>query len=199
MSFVVKNFKNLLLNQLLQKIYVLIIKQLFNKTITNFKIYKANELELRINNKYLYTLIYFLKLSNLTQCKFLIDIIVSDYIGKKYRFSITYLILSIFNYRIKINCLIKETNNILSIISLFSNAIWLEREIYDFYGILFVYNIDLRRILNDYGFIGYPLRKDFPLIGFNEIVYDDIKKQIIFNKIELNQILKKYNLFKIWI
>lgn len=198
MTLLLKNDRNLLLNQLLQKIYVSFIKQLFNKTITNFKIYKANELELRINDKYIYSLIYFLKFNNLTQCKFLIDIVISDYIGKKYRFSITYLLLSIFNYRIKINCLLKETNNLLSIISLFNNATWLEREIYDFYGILFIYNIDLRRILNDYGFIGYPLRKDFPLIGFNEIVYDDIKKQIIINKIELNQILKKYNLFKIW-
>jgi NADH-quinone oxidoreductase subunit C len=83
-------------------------------------------------------------------------------------------------------------NNLLSITSIFYTAAWLEREVFDFFGLYFLYNKDLRRILLDYGFQGYPLRKDFPLSGFLELFYDDTLKKITYEKISLSQ---EYRIF----
>jgi NADH-quinone oxidoreductase subunit C len=82
----------------------------------------------------------------------------------------------------------------LSIVSLFNSSMWCEREIFDFFGVFFIYNQDLRRILTDYGFKGFPLRKDFPLSGYIELYYDDSEKKIIFKKIEFTQEFKHFSL-----
>jgi NADH-quinone oxidoreductase subunit C len=74
-----------------------------------------------------------------------------------------------------------------SLVPLYAGASWLEREVWDFFGIFFINNFDLRRLLTDYGFVGYPLRKDFPLTGFTEVIYDDSQKQIIYRPVELVQ------------
>jgi len=101
-----------------------------------------------------------------------------DLLKSKYRFLISYELLSIlFNNKLRLKIFIDEFNAIPSITSLFTNASWWEREIWDMYGTFFEHNIDLRRILTDYGFEGYPLRKDFPLSGFYELLFNlNIKK-----------------------
>ena len=113
------------------------------------------------------------------KCKFkqLIDITAVDYPEKDRRFKVVYLLLSHeFNSRIVINCNIKEGEIIPSVTSIFPAANWMEREIFDMYGIKFTDHPDLRRILTDYVFEGYPLRKDFPLTGHIEVRYNEDKK-----------------------
>ena len=100
-----------------------------------------------------------------------------DYMNTKYRFGVIYDLLSInFNSRIRLKIFVNEVNYVDSIVSIFTNANWWEREIWDLYGVYFYKHPDLRRILTDYGFDGFPLRKDFPLTGFIEVVYDDMKR-----------------------
>jgi NADH-quinone oxidoreductase subunit C len=88
--------------------------------------------------------------------------------------------------------------SIISITSLYSTSLWLEREAFDLFGVLFIYNKDLRRILTDYGFRGYPLRKDFPLSGFIDLFYDDNEKRIVYKTLEFSQELKQYSFKKLW-
>ena len=116
-----------------------------------------------------------------------------DYPYKKYRFEIIYTLLSlIYNTRVKVKTYLKELDDIKSITSLYSGANWWEREIYDFFGIFFTNNKDLRRILTDYGFQGHPLRKDFPLVGFYELIYDDSEKCVKRTPIEYSPKFKSY-------
>lgn len=116
-----------------------------------------------------------------------------DLLGCTYRFSIVYDLLSLtFNSRVRVKVLVNETSYINSITSIFLNANWWEREIWDLFGIYFEHHPDLRRILTDYGFEGYPLRKDFPLYGYLELRYDDVKKQIIVEPLELSQDFRSF-------
>jgi NADH/F420H2 dehydrogenase subunit C len=111
-----------------------------------------------------------------------------DFINKYYRFGIVYELLSLFlNDRIRVKVFLTETCGISSCTGLFENANWWEREIWDFFGIYFYNHPDLRRILTDYGFEGFPLRKDFPLSGFIELHYDENKKQVVVESINLSQ------------
>jgi NADH-quinone oxidoreductase subunit C len=85
-----------------------------------------------------------------------------------------------------------------TIVPLYSAGGWLEREVWDLFGIFFFNNTDLRRILTDYGFVGYPLRKDFPLTGFIEIVYDDTEKQVVYKPLDLAQDFRNYRFKNVW-
>ena len=119
-----------------------------------------------------------------------------DYPMKQYRFEIIYTLLSlVYNSRIKIKTYLTELDSIETITTLYTGANWWEREIYDFFGIYFLHNRDLRRILTDYGFTGHPLRKDFPLLGFYEIIYDDLDKCIKRTPIEYSPKFKSYYTF----
>jgi NADH/F420H2 dehydrogenase subunit C len=111
-----------------------------------------------------------------------------DFLGKEYRFSVVYDLLSLtFNSRLRLKVFINEITAVPSVVSIFRNASWWEREIWDMYGISFANHPDLRRILTDYGFEGHPLRKDFPLSGYVEFRYDESKKRVIGEPIELTQ------------
>ena len=111
-----------------------------------------------------------------------------DFIGKDYRFSVVYDFLSLqYNIRLRIKTFINEITEVPSITTIFINANWWEREIWDMYGIYFYNHTDLRRILTDYGFEGNPMKKDFPLSGFLELKYDESKKRIIVEPLELTQ------------
>ncbi len=111
-----------------------------------------------------------------------------DFLYSKNRFNIVYDFLSIrFNSRLRVKIIVNEITPIFSIISLFKNANWWEREIWDLYGIYFESHTDLRRILTDYGFEGYPLRKDYPISGFVALRYDVKKKKIAIERLELQQ------------
>lgn len=117
-----------------------------------------------------------------------------DLIGLEYRFSVVYELLSlVYNTRIRVKVFLTEVSSLESATSVFINANWWEREVWDLFGIFFDKHPDLRRILTDYGFEGYPLRKDFPLSGFYELAYSDLKQSIEENRVELAQGYREFN------
>lgn len=120
------------------------------------------------------------------------DIIAYDQPGKVYRFTIIYYLLSLtYNSRLQLITQTNELKGVDSAVMLYSSANWSEREVYDMYGIMFLYHPDLRRILTDYGFSGFPLRKDFPLTGYHELVYSDYSKTTEYRPVELTQEFRK--------
>ena len=134
-------------------------------------------------------------------CKFkqLVDITAVDYPKKEKRFEIVYLLLSHENnLRLIINTNIDEKGTIPSITKIFPSANWMEREVFDMYGISFKDHPDLRRILTDYGFDGYPLRKDFPLTGHTEVRYSEEKKKVISEPVKLDQEYRDFDFESPW-
>nr|YP_010616509.1 NADH dehydrogenase subunit 9 [Peronosclerospora sorghi]WAU47947.1 NADH dehydrogenase subunit 9 [Peronosclerospora sorghi] len=161
--------------------------------IINYTIYK-NELCINISFKKLFPILFFLKNHTNSQFKILSEICTVDYINNEKRFEIIYNLLSIrFNSRLKLKIQTDELQPIDSITTIYKAANWCEREIWDMFGIFFKNHPDLRRILTDYGFEGYPLRKDFPLSGFLEIFYNELKKRVVYEPINLSQ---QYRLFE---
>ena len=134
-------------------------------------------------------------------CKFssLIDICGVDYPSRERRFDVVYHMLSMaHNTRIRIKVTTDETVPVHSVTSLFPNADWYEREAFDMYGILFDQHPDLRSILTDYGFEGYPLRKDFPLSGFVEVRYDEERKAVVYEPVNLPQEYRSFDFLSPW-
>jgi len=122
-----------------------------------------------------------------------------DYINFNYRFGVIYDLLSLtHNNRIRIKVFLDEVEYVDSICTLYKNADWWEREVWDMYGIYFDKHPDLRRILTDYGFEGYPLRKDFPLSGYIEVRYDDIEKKVVLEPVELSQEFRLFSYEGTW-
>ena len=143
--------------------------------------------------------ILFLKTNEKCRFKQLIDITAVDYPEKEKRFKIVYLLLShVNNLRIVINTYISENTLVPSITKIFPSANWMEREVFDMYGISFNDHPDLRRILTDYGFEGYPLRKDFPLTGHTEVRYSEDKKKVISEKVKLDQEYRNFDSESPW-
>jgi len=143
--------------------------------------------------------ILFLKTNNKCKFKQLIDITAVDYPQREKRFKIVYLLLSHENnLRIVININIDEKITVPSITKIFPSANWMEREVFDMYGISFKEHPDLRRILTDYGFDGYPLRKDFPLTGHTEVRYSEEKKKVIYEPVELDQEYRDFDFESPW-
>jgi NADH/F420H2 dehydrogenase subunit C len=138
----------------------------------------------------------FLKLNEFCRFDLLVDICAVDYPEKKNRFEINYILLSItYNQRMVIKTYVDEITPIHSVVKIFNNSNWLEREAWDMFGIFFQNHPDLRRILTDYGFVGYPFRKDFPLTGFIEYRYDDVNKAVKGEVLELSQELRMFGNF----
>lgn len=177
------------------KLYINFSKSIL-KMLPNYiqaSIYTNRELTFIINKNYNTLVIKFLKKYTNGQYQTMSDMCAIDYPMKQYRFEIIYTLLSlVYNSRIKIKTYLKELDSIETITSLYRGANWWEREIYDFFGIYFNYNTDLRRILTDYGFKGHPLRKDFPLIGFYEVIYDDREKCVKRIPVEYSPKFKAY-------
>ena len=143
--------------------------------------------------------ILFLKTNEKCRFKQLIDITAVDYPEKEKRFKMIYLLLSHENnLRIIINVNIDEKEIVPSITKIFPSANWMEREVFDMYGISFKEHPDLRRILTDYGFDGYPLRKDFPLTGHTEVRYSEEKKKVIYEPVELDQEYRDFDFESPW-
>ena len=180
---------------MLENIQITFTKQLqiiLRKYIRSIKI-RNLYYEIKTNKEYSYLLILFLKFHYTSQVDSLIDIIVIDRPHKKKRFAVIYSLLSInYNTRFFIKTDINETANLLSINAIYSAANWYEREVWDMFGIYFLNHPDLRRILTDYNFQGYPLRKDFPLSGFIELFYSSKNSRLLYKKPKLNQ---AYRLF----
>ena len=143
--------------------------------------------------------ILFLKTNEKCKFKQLIDITAVDYPQREKRFKIIYLLLSHENnLRIVININIDEEINVPSITKIFPSANWMEREVFDMYGISFKDHPDLRRILTDYGFEGHPLRKDFPLSGFSQVRYDDTEKRVVRENVDLVQDFRSFDFDSPW-
>ncbi|WP_062220392.1 NADH-quinone oxidoreductase subunit C [Aureimonas sp. D3] len=135
------------------------------------------------------------------QCQFknFIDVAGVDYPNRVDRFEVVYHFLSPYlNQRIRVKVTTNEDRPVPSITGIFPGADWFEREAYDLYGILFTGHPDLRRILTDYGFEGHPLRKDFPLTGFVEVHYDEERKQVVYEPVELRQEFRNFDFLSPW-
>lgn len=135
------------------------------------------------------------------QCQFVsfIDISGADYPARKKRFEVVYHLLSPRqNQRIRVKLSTDEDTPVPSVIDVFPGADWYEREVYDMYGVLFTGHPDLRRILTDYGFEGYPLRKDFPLTGYVEVRYDGEAKRVVYEPVELRQEFRNFDFLSPW-
>ena len=147
-----------------------------------------NELKIDTNENEIISVISFLKSNEKLKFRQLIDIAGVDYPEEEKRFNLVYLLLSHEkNIRIKISVSFEIGKKIPTLTKIYPSANWMEREVFDMYGIEFVDHPDLRRILTDYNFEGYPLRKDFPLTGFNEVRYSEKEKKVIYEPVKLEQ------------
>ena len=169
-----------------------ILDKVFNKFFSKRFIVQGNYINLYINpGQYIYPFIYFLSYQSLFKFNTLLDIICVDYISFKYRFNTTYVLLSLkYNFSLHVHTYLKNIPIQLSITSIFLSAAWLEREIYEFFSVYFILNKDLRHLLLDYGFQGFPLLKDFPLSGFIEVFYNDNTKKINYTALSLSQLYR---------
>ncbi len=160
---------------------------------------KHNQINLKIDEADLTEVILFLKTNSKTKFRQLIDITAVDFPENEIRFRLVYLLLSHeFNQRIIIEIYVKEKEIVDSITSIFPAANWMEREVFDMYGIDFKDHPDLRRILTDYGFEGHPLRKDFPLTGHNEVRYSHEDKKVIYEPVKLEQNYRNFDYESPW-
>ena len=160
---------------------------------------KHKNIYINIENENLLEVIVFLKNNNETKFKQLIDITAVDYPEKEKRFKLVYLLLSHeFNSRVVIDFFINENEIVTSLTSVFPSSNWMEREVFDMYGIKFKDHPDLRRILTDYGFVGHPLRKDFPLTGHNEVRYSEDEKKVIYEPVKLEQNYRNFDYESPW-
>jgi NADH-quinone oxidoreductase subunit C len=144
-------------------------------------------------------LVEFLKADE--QCRFasLVDITAVDYPGDERRFCVVYHFLSMYrNQRIRVKIHVREEEIVPSITPVFPAANWFEREVFDMFGILFSGHPDLRRILTDYGFRGYPLRKDFPTTGYTEVRYDEVQKRVVYEPVSLTQEYRQFDFMSPW-
>ena len=181
----------------LQKLEKLVNSELSSKILRS-KI-ENNELLFETNSDDLIEVIQFLKSNDKCKFKQLIDIAGVDYPDNERRFQLIYLFLSHeHNLRIKLLIHFDENQQINSITKIFPSANWMEREVFDMYGIKFKNHPDLRRILTDYGFKGHPLRKDFPLTGFNEVRYSEKEKKVIYEPVKLEQNYRNFDFESPW-
>ena len=178
------------------------LEKVVNSELTS-KIKKStiafNEILIESEVESLLTVIQFLKSNDNCKFKQLIDIAAIDFPEKNKRFRLVYLLLSHEkNLRIKLSVDFEIEKKIPSIIKIFPSANWMEREVFDMYGIKFTNHPNLKRILTDYGFKGHPLRKDFPLTGFNEVRYSEKEKRVIYEPVKLEQNYRNFDFESPW-
>ena len=127
------------------------------------------------------------------------DITAVDYAGRAKRFDVVYHLLSMYqNHRIRLRVAVREKDMVPSLCEVHPSANWFEREVFDMFGILFSGHPDLRRILTDYGFRGYPLRKDFPTTGYVEVRYDEEAKRVVYEPVKLTQDYRQFDFMSPW-
>ncbi|MBP9048678.1 MAG: NADH-quinone oxidoreductase subunit C [Tabrizicola sp.] len=157
------------------------------------------ELTLVANLAHLETLVEFLR--DDASCRFssLVDITAVDYPERAQRFDMVYHFLSMYrNQRIRVKVAVREEEMVPSLVALHPSANWFEREVFDMFGILFSGHPDLRRLLTDYGFRGYPLRKDFPTTGYTEVRYDEALKRVVYEPVKLVQEYRQFDFMSPW-
>jgi NADH-quinone oxidoreductase subunit C len=178
------------------------LEKLVNSELTS-KIKKTtiafNELLVSTNEEEIIDVILFLKTHDKLKFRQLIDIAGVDYPEEEKRFSLVYLLLSHEkNIRIKVSINFEIEKKIPTLTKIYPSANWMEREVFDMYGIEFTDHPDLRRILTDYNFKGHPLRKDFPLTGFNEVRYSEKEKKVIYEPVKLEQNYRDFDFESPW-
>jgi NADH-quinone oxidoreductase subunit C len=178
------------------------VEQIINSELTS-KIKKTSiifeELLIETKEEDLIHVINFLKSNDKLKFRQLIDIAGVDYPEEEKRFKLIYLLLSHEkNIRIKISINFEIGKKIPTISKIYPSANWMEREVFDMYGVKFNDHPDLRRILTDYNFEGHPLRKDFPLTGFNEVRYSEKEKKVIYEPVKLEQNYRDFDFESPW-
>lgn len=157
------------------------------------------ELTLDVTASSLVSFVEFLRTDR--NCRFttLVDITAVDNPERETRFDVVYHFLSMYqNHRIRLKTAVREDEMVSSIVSVHPSANWFEREVFDMFGILFSGHPDLRRILTDYGFRGYPLRKDFPTTGYTEVRYDEAQKRVVYEPVNLVQEYRQFDFMSPW-
>ena len=158
-----------------------------------------SELTLVANLAHLEALVEFLR--DDASCRFstLVDITAVDHPERAQRFDVVYHFLSMYrNQRIRVKVAVREEEMVPSLVAIHPSANWFEREVFDMFGILFSGHPDLRRILTDYGFRGYPLRKDFPTTGYTEVRYDEALKRVVYEPVKLVQEYRQFDFMSPW-
>ena len=176
-------------------------KKINSELGTKIKDSKINhrQIYITVNPEDLLDTTLLLKTNKSTKFRQLIDITAVDYPENQKRFKMVYLFLSHeLNQRIILSFFINENHQIPSLTKIFPSANWMEREIFDMYGIAFKNHPDLRRILTDYEFKGYPLRKDFPLTGHNEVRYSEDEKKVVYEPVKLEQNYRNFDYESPW-
>ncbi len=157
------------------------------------------ELTVRVTPSALVAFVDFLRSDQNCRFSTLVDITAVDHPGRARRFDVVYHFLSMYqNHRIRLRLQIREEDLVPSIIDIHPSANWFEREVFDMFGILFSGHPDLRRILTDYGFRGYPLRKDFPTTGYTEVRYDEVQKRVVYEPVNLVQEYRLFDFMSPW-
>lgn len=172
--------------------------QMIPKFVENVTISKG-EMTILVKNEYVKETLHFLRDHTNCQFKSLMEITAVDYPERNQRFEVVYMLLSVkYNSRVIVKTLVDEMTPINSVVSIYSSAGWYEREVWDLFGIYFANHPDLRRILTDYGFEGHPMRKDFPLSGYVEVRYDDERKRVITEPLEMTQEFRSFDFLSPW-
>ncbi|MFA5581390.1 MAG: NADH-quinone oxidoreductase subunit C [Paracoccaceae bacterium] len=157
------------------------------------------ELTLQVSPAQIVALVEFLRDDDACRFSSLVDITAIDYPSRGKRFEMVYHFLSMYrNHRIRLRMAVAEDEMVASITGLHPSANWFEREVFDMFGILFSGHPDLRRLLTDYGFSGYPLRKDFPTTGYTEVRYDEKQKRVIYEPVKLVQEYRQFDFLSPW-
>ena len=160
---------------------------------------RTGEVTVQISSDAILPFFHYVKNHTNLQMKILLDVTAVDYPTREKRFEVVYHLLSVqYNTRLRVKVCVDEMTSIPSIENIYRTAGWFEREIWDMFGIFFSNHSDLRRILTDYGFEGFPLRKDFPLSGFVEMRYNEIEKRVITESLELCQEYRTFDFFSPW-
>lgn len=174
------------------------IEQKRNDCVISWSL-ENGELSIAVAPANISSFIEFLRVDS--RCKFstLIDITAVDYPNRLKRFDVVYHLLSMYqNHRIRLKVSLRENEAIQSIVSVHPSANWFEREVFDMFGVLFQQHPDLRRLLTDYGFQGFPLRKDFPTTGYNEVRYDEAQKKVVYEPVSLTQEYRQFDFMSPW-
>ena len=179
-------------------LFVTYFKNLFSKNLKYITV-NNNGINLYLR-EFKLDVFFFLKKHHLFQYKQLVDLIVVDKITKTQRFVLIYTFLSVkYNFRVTVYSSINELQHVPTLTKIYASASWSEREVWDLFGIFFSENLDLRRLLTDYGFDGHPLRKDFPLTGFVELFFNDSKQSLYYTPVTLTQEYRNFIFINPWL
>lgn len=174
------------------------ISSALEDAVSRFDVVRG-ELNIYVPHDRIMQALTFLRDDGLCQYTTLVDIAGVDYPAREKRFDVIYHMLSMRqNQRVRIKTMLREDEIAESVVDLFPNADWYEREVFDMYGIMFGGHPDMRRILTDYGFSGYPLRKDFPVTGHVEVRYDEEAKRVVYEPVKLVQEMRTFDFMSPW-